>query len=103
MKYPPIVQRIGLAPPKSYHPTWSEQAPDGRWRRYSYEELVARDKANLDIFWLRDEGIDDGDHLLDPDVLAAEIVEDLAAALEQFREIVADLEERYPVDSLSGH
>ena len=59
--------------------------------------------ANLDIFWLRDEGIDDGDHLLDPDVLAAEIVEDLAAALEQFREIVADLEERYPVDSLCGH
>jgi len=74
--------------------TWSEQTPDGRWRRYSYEELVARDKANLDIFWLRDEGLDDSDALLDPDVLAAEIVEDLAAALEQFREIVADLEER---------
>ncbi len=74
-------------------PTWSEQTPEGRWRRYSYEELVARDKANLDIFWLRDEGIDDGDALLEPDELAAAIVEDLAAALEQFREIVADLEE----------
>jgi hypothetical protein len=36
------------------------------------------DNANLDIFWLRDDGIGDGDHLLDPDVLAAEIVEDLA-------------------------
>ena len=77
MKYPPIVQRIGLAPPKSYHPTWSEQAPDGRWRRYSYEELVARDKANLDIFWLRDESLEDSANLPDPDILAAEIVEDL--------------------------
>ncbi|MCB9122576.1 MAG: hypothetical protein H6640_22845 [Caldilineaceae bacterium] len=74
-------------------PTWSEQTPEGRWRRYSYEELVARDKANLDIFWLRDEGIDDGDALLEPDALAAAIVEDLAAALEQFRKIVADLED----------
>ena len=43
------------------------------------------------------------DYLLLQDVLAAEIVEDLATALEQFRELVADLEERYPVDSLSGH
>jgi len=74
-------------------PTWSEQTPEGRWRRYSYEELVARDKTNLDIFWLRDDGVDDGDALLEPDALAAAIVEDLAAALEQFREIVADLEE----------
>lgn len=49
---------------------------------------------NLDIFWLRDEGIAEGDTLLDPDVLAAAIVEDLAAALEQFREIAADLEYR---------
>ena len=74
-------------------PTWSEQTPDGRWRRYNYEELVVRDKANLDIFWLRDECIDDGDALLEPYALAAAIVEDLAAALEQFREIVADSEE----------
>jgi type I restriction enzyme M protein len=64
--------------------TWSEENPDGRWREYPYEELVARDKANLDITWLRDASLEDGANLPDPDVIAAEIVEDLQAALEQF-------------------
>jgi type I restriction enzyme M protein len=45
----------------------------------------------LDIFWLRDESLEESDNLPDPDVLAQEIVEDLEAALEQFREIAADL------------
>ncbi|MFN2280069.1 MAG: N-6 DNA methylase, partial [Candidatus Promineifilaceae bacterium] len=40
-------------------PTWSEETPDGRWRSYSYEEIMARDKVNLDIFWLRDESLED--------------------------------------------
>jgi type I restriction enzyme M protein len=52
---------------------------------------MARDKVNLDIFWLRDESLKDTADLPDPDVLAAEIVEDLQAALEQFREIAEDL------------
>jgi type I restriction enzyme M protein len=72
-------------------PTWSEKNPDGRWRAYDYEELINRDKASLDIFWLRDESLEESDNLPDPDVLAQEIVEDLEAALEQFREIAADL------------
>lgn len=84
-----------------YHPenrhdrteTWSEENPDGRWRAYEQEELVARDKASLDIFWLRDEALEDGANLPEPDVIAAEIIEDLRAALEQFEEIQADLEE----------
>ena len=46
-----------------------------------------RDKDSLDIFWLRDESLEEADNLPDPDVLAQEIVEDLEAALEQFREI----------------
>jgi len=50
-----------------------------------------RDKASLDIFWLRDESLEESDNLPDPDVLAQEIVEDLEAALEQFREIALDL------------
>ncbi len=61
------------------------------WRACGYEELLARDNANLDIFWLRDESLEDTADLPDPDVLAAEIVEDLQAALEQFREIAEDL------------
>jgi type I restriction enzyme M protein len=76
-------------------PTWSEQNPDGRWRAYDYEDLVNRDKASLDIFWLRDESLSDSDNLPAPEVIAAEIVEDLEAALAQFREILGDLE---PVD-----
>jgi type I restriction enzyme M protein len=72
-------------------PTWSEKNSDGRWRAYDYEELINRDKASLDIFWLRDESLEESDNLPNPDVLAQEIVEDLEAALEQFREIAADL------------
>ena len=84
-----------------YHPenrhereaTWSEADPQGRWRAYSLTELMARDKVNLDIFWLRDESLEDSASLPEPDVLAAEIVEDLQAALEQFAAIAEDLGE----------
>ncbi|HKZ68932.1 MAG TPA: class I SAM-dependent DNA methyltransferase [Anaerolineales bacterium] len=72
-------------------PTWSVSNAAGRWRAFAYDELIARDKVNLDIFWLRDESLEESANLPDPDVLAAEIVEDLQAALEQFEEIVGDL------------
>ena len=72
--------------------TASESNPNGRWRAYDYDELINRDKASLDIFWLRDESLEESDNLPDSDVLAQEIVEDLEAALEQFREIAADLD-----------
>jgi type I restriction enzyme M protein len=71
--------------------TWSEANPDGRWRSYAYEELMARDKANLDIFWLRDESLDDAANLEEPDVIAADIIEDLQAALDEFALIYADM------------
>ena len=80
--------------------TWSAEAdiakrsgPDGRWRAYSYDELVARDKTSLDIFWLKDDALADSDNLPAPGVIALEIVEDLQAALEQFKLIAADLTE----------
>jgi type I restriction enzyme M protein len=71
--------------------TWSEKKPDGRWRAYSYDDLVARDKASLDIFWLKDESLESSDNLPAPDVIAAEIADDLRAALEQFEAIQLDL------------
>ena len=74
-------------------PTWSDEDPTGRCRAYEYEELVNRDKASLDIFWLKDESLEESDNLPEPGVIAAEIVEDLEAALEQFREIAEDLGE----------
>lgn len=73
-------------------PTWSDTNPEGRWRTYSYEELIARDKANLDIFWLRDESLEDSANLPAPEVLAQEIADDLEAALEQIRGVLNGLE-----------
>jgi len=74
--------------------TWSEDATDGRWRSYSHEEMVARDKVSLDIFWLRDESLEDSANLPDPHVLAEEIADDLQSALEQIQDILGDLQER---------
>lgn len=72
--------------------TWSEANPEGRWRKFTYEELIARDKTGLDIFWLRDKSLTDLDNLPDPDVLALEIVENLEAGLESFRAIAGGLQ-----------
>lgn len=71
--------------------TWSEKSAEGRWRKYTYDEIVARDKASLDIFWLKDDSLEDSANLPEPGVLAAEIVEDLEAALKEFRAIASDL------------
>lgn len=59
----------------------------------TYEELLQRDKVSLDLFWLRDDSLEDGASLPEPDVLATEIAEDLRAALEQFALIAEDLGE----------
>ncbi len=60
------------------------------WRRTP--RILACDKVSLDIFWLRDESLEDSSSLPLPEILAAEIIEDLQAALEQFKEIEQDLE-----------
>jgi type I restriction enzyme M protein len=73
--------------------TWSaESAPEGRWRKFSYQELIARDKTSLDIFWLKDKSLSDLDNLPEPDVLATEIIDNLEAGLNSFREILGALE-----------
>ena len=69
----------------------SKRVESERFRRFPYDEIVARDKSNLDITWLRDETLDDGTDLPSPAVLAAEIVDDLEAALAQFAELAAIL------------
>ena len=83
-----------------YHPanrhvrkeSWhAEINPDGRWRRYAYEEIVSRDKTNLDIFWLKDRSLVDLDNLPDPKDLAEEIVESIEAGLNSFRTVLAAL------------
>ncbi|MFP4147702.1 MAG: class I SAM-dependent DNA methyltransferase, partial [Halorhodospira sp.] len=74
--------------------TWSEDRPEGRWRRLTYEEILARDKVSLDIFWLRDESLGDMDNLPEPEEIAEEIVESLEAGLAGFRQVLASLEDR---------
>ena len=64
--------------------TWSEETPHGRWRPFSRDELLQRDKASLDLFWLKDATMTDLDNLPEPDVLMSEIMENLEAAMEQF-------------------
>src|SRR5437867_965546 len=67
--------------PKNRH----ERKESERFKSFTYEELSKRDKLNLDIFWLKDESLEDSANLPDPDIIAAEIVEDLEAALSQIR------------------
>ena len=62
-----------------------------QFHAFSYDDLVKRDKASLDIFWLKDESLEDAANLPTPDVIAAEIVEDLQAALDEFALIAEDL------------
>jgi len=73
--------------PKNRH----ERNESERFKSFTYEELTKRDKLNLDIFWLKDESLEDSANLPDPDIIAQEIVEDLQAALSQFAEIASDL------------
>jgi type I restriction enzyme M protein len=75
-----------------YHPgNRHDRTESERFRAFGHDDLIKRDKANLDIFWLKDESLEESANLPDPDVIAAEIVEDLEAALEQFSAIQEDL------------
>lgn len=74
---------------ETWHP---ETNPDGRWRRFTYEEIVTRDKTSLDIIWIKDKSLVDLDNLPEPDEIASEIVENVEAALESFREVMNGLE-----------
>ncbi len=73
--------------------TWSDENPEGRWRSFDYEELIKRDKVNLDIFWLKDKSLEESESLPEPGVLAQEIADDLQTALEQFMSIQEELAE----------
>ena len=83
-----------------YHPenryerteTWSEENPDGRWRKYDIAEILERDKTSLDIFWIKDKSLADLDNLPSPDVLADDIIDNLQSALDSFNELKAQLQ-----------
>lgn len=71
--------------------TWSKENLDGRWRKFSVDEILKRDKTSLDIFWIKDKSLADLDNLPDPDVLADDIIENLQSALESFQELKKQL------------
>jgi len=68
-----------------------KRAESERFKAFAYDELLKRDKLSLDLIWLRDESLEDSENLPAPEVIAAEIVEDLQAALDQFAAIAASL------------
>ncbi|HRN73312.1 MAG TPA: class I SAM-dependent DNA methyltransferase [Ginsengibacter sp.] len=70
---------------ETYHP---ETNPDGRWRRFTRDEIMERDKTSLDITWIKDKSLTDLDNLPDPDVLANDIIENLKSGIESFEEIM---------------
>ena len=85
---------------EAYHPENRHQRQEAeRFRRFAYDELLARDKVSLDISWLRDESLEDTANLPPPGVIAREIVEDLEAALAQFAEIAAELGENSAIST----
>jgi type I restriction enzyme M protein len=79
----------------------SERVETERFRAFPLDELLKRDKVNLDITWLTDPALDDADSLLPPGVIAREIVDDLQAALDEFAAIAEALGEPVPDDVIA--
>ena len=73
--------------PKNRH----ERKESERFKSSTYDELAKRDKVNLDIFWLKDDALEESANLPAPEIIAQEIADDLEAALEQFATIAEDL------------
>lgn len=88
LKYEDLKEFIQCYNPSNRH----QREETERFKRFTYDELMQRDKVSLDIFWLKDESLEDMENLPDPEVLALEIAENLESALDQFRDIYEDLE-----------
>jgi len=88
MTYEDLTHFLDCYNPENRH----DREETERFKAYEYDDLIERDKTNLDIFWLKDDSLEDTENLPEPDVLASDIVENLGAALEQFRGIQEELE-----------
>jgi len=75
-----------------YHPeNRYEREETERFKKFTYNEIISRDKTGLDIFWLKDKSLTDLDNLPDPDVLVEDIIENIESSLESLREISNNL------------
>jgi len=80
---------------KCYNPENKlERKETERFKAFTYEELIKRDKVSLDIFWLRDESLEDIENLPPPDVIAQEIADNLESALDSVNELIVSLEKK---------
>jgi len=75
-----------------------ERQETDRFRYFKYEDLISRDKASLDVFWLKDDSLDNLDNIPPPDVLQQEIIDHLEAALIVFREVSLGLPRSEVID-----
>lgn len=87
IKYDDLRDFIACYRPENRH----DRTETERFRYYRYDDLISRDKASLDLFWLKDESLDNLDDLPAPDVLQQEIIEHLEAALMAFRDVANGL------------
>lgn len=83
MKYADLEDFIKCYNPENRH----QRKAAERFKAFPYADLIKRDKVSLDIFWLKDESVEDSANLPDPDVLAADIRENLESAAEMFSRI----------------
>lgn len=90
LRYDDLQDFIKCYNPENRH----ERKETERFRAFTYNELMQRDKVSLDIFWLKDESLEDSANLPDPDILAKDIAENLESALEQFSSIYESLQEK---------
>jgi type I restriction enzyme M protein len=95
LRFDHLAEFIDRYNPKNRHKrkaTWdADKNPGGRWRKFTYAELIARDKTSLDIFWLKDKSLTDLDSLPEPDTLAEDIIENLESGLASFRSVLTGL------------
>lgn len=87
LKYEDLKDFIDRYNPENRH----QRTESERFKSFTYDELIARDKTNLDIFWLRDESLEESDNLPKPEILAQEIMDNLESALDAFGSIYEKL------------
>jgi type I restriction enzyme M protein len=87
LKYEDLKDFVSCYNPKKIH----KRKETERFKKFTYDEIISRDKTSLDIFWLKDVSLIDLDNIPDPDILAEEIIENIEAGLEGFREVLEGL------------
>jgi type I restriction enzyme M protein len=87
LRFEDLEEFVSLYHASDREETWNESNPDGRWRRFAVDEIISREKINLDIFWLKDENYIDLNNLPEPDEIIDKIYQDLESVLRSVQTI----------------